>query len=205
MHHAQLWFLSLNHLVLVCEVADDFLLHVMAHLLLFGGVGVLPHGPDGAREQVVHGLNRPALELGHAEVDKDEANVGQHRVQKKRSPAQIGHHERSGLGDAVVDDPVDEEAEAHGERADSGGENLGRHHVGSDGPAKRPESSCQRFVVHILGSKFSPSKSVDVDPDDTNNTTSWCSTSRVGVGKLDVECNVQHGRCLQDSSNLCRN
>ena len=129
---------SLGLVILLAFGTRDHVLDIVADLLFFGRIGVPPHGPDGVLEQVVHGLDGAALELRHAEKNKDDADVGQHGVQEKYSVAKIGHHVWGGLGDTVVDNPVDEEADRHGEGPDSCREDLGCRDVGHDGPTKRP-------------------------------------------------------------------
>jgi len=92
-------------------------LNVASHFLFFGWVGVFVHGPQRALEKVVHRLDRSAFHLREAEVDKHYSCIGEERVQQESTVAHLGNHVRCGACDAVVDDPVDEEAEGHAERA----------------------------------------------------------------------------------------
>lgn len=93
------------------------LLHILPHLVLILGVGILPHHPQRLLEQVIHALNAPALRLWHTHPDEARAEVGEHREEKEDAPAQVGDHIGGGAGDAEVDDPVREEAEGHTEGA----------------------------------------------------------------------------------------
>lgn len=77
---------------------------------------MLPHGPERTLEQVVHRFNGSTLHLRKAEENEDYADVGEYCVQKECTVAHLGNHVGGCSCDAVVDYPVDEEAEAHTER-----------------------------------------------------------------------------------------
>lgn len=115
--------------LLVLCLVKYVLLHVVADLVLLGRVSVPPHGPDRMLEEIVHRLDRAAFELRHTEIYKHSADVSQDSVEEECSPAHMGHHAWRGFGDSVVDDPVDEEANRHGERAYTCREDLGRHNI----------------------------------------------------------------------------
>jgi len=89
----------------------SFVDHIMAHLFFLCGICMLPHGPQRALEQVVHTFDGAPLQLWEAEVDEHNAGVCQHRVEQEHSPTHARDHVWRGAGDAVVDDPVDEETE----------------------------------------------------------------------------------------------
>lgn len=93
------------------------LLHIASDLLLLGRVRMLPHSPQRALEEVVHRLDRPALHFRKAEEDENHAEVCEHCIQQESAVAHLGDHVGCCARDAVVDDPVDEEAEGHAERA----------------------------------------------------------------------------------------
>lgn len=73
------------------------------------------HRPQRAFEEIVHRLDRSTFHLWETEVDEDHSSVRQRRVEKECSISQFSDHGRSGSRDSVVDNPVDEEAEASGE------------------------------------------------------------------------------------------
>lgn len=93
------------------------LLHVASDLLFLRRVGMLPHSPQRPLEKIVHRLDRPTLHFRKAEENENHAEVGEHCIQQESAVAHFGNHIRRGARDAVVDNPVDEEAEGHAERA----------------------------------------------------------------------------------------
>lgn len=125
---------SLSLFIHTCSLVQA--LHIVAdivpNLLLLSGIRVPPHGPDRPLEQVVHRLDTSSLQLGKTEVDENYADVGKNGVQQERAPTKMGHHGRSGFGDAIVDDPVDKEAKGHADRSNSGREDLSRDNVACD-------------------------------------------------------------------------
>ena len=75
---------------------------------------MLVHRPKWALKKVVHRLDRSAFHLRETKVYEDHSGVRQQRVKKECTVAHLRDHCWSGSRDAVVDDPVHEEAEAIG-------------------------------------------------------------------------------------------
>ena len=92
-------------------------LHVASHLLFLRRVCMLIHGPQRPLKQVIHRFDRPALHLGEAEVDEDYSDIREDGVEEEGSVAHLGNHVGRSACDAIVDNPVDEEAEGHAKRA----------------------------------------------------------------------------------------
>jgi hypothetical protein len=138
MNRSRLRCLLSQTLFLICHLVYHYILHILAHFLFLGRVGVAIHCPDGSLEQVICGLDTSPLELGHAEVDENEPDVGEYGIQEKSPPTEMGHHRRCGLCDTIVHNPVDEEAATHGETTDPCGEYLCCHHIGRNAPTEAP-------------------------------------------------------------------
>lgn len=92
-------------------------LDVASHLFFLGWVCVLVHGPQRAMKQVVHRLDRSAFHLRKAKVNEHYSRVREQGIEEERAVAHLGDHVGRGACDAVVDDPIDEEAEGHAEGA----------------------------------------------------------------------------------------
>lgn len=67
---------------------------------------------------------------------------------------------------------------------DSGREYFGRHNVARHTVSERP------------------SKGININPDYSDNATSWCSADGAGIGpcEAEVEGEVEHGGCLEDGT-----
>lgn len=74
MERSRLRLLLLQLLLLLIRLFDRLRLYINADLLLFGRVGMTPHGPDGVLEQVVHGLDTAAFELGELAARVSDGN-----------------------------------------------------------------------------------------------------------------------------------
>lgn len=108
MSHLRAVFISILILLIPLQLICK---NTSPNSFLLGRVRMLPHGPQRLLEQIVHTLYRSALHLRQAKVDEDNATVGKHGVQQEYAPAHLGDHVGGGSGDAVVDDPVDEETD----------------------------------------------------------------------------------------------
>lgn len=105
-------------------------LNIMSDLLLFSRISMFPHRPQWSLEQIVHGLDGTAFHFGEAEVYEHldgkksvsmnsfndgcdgtyHACVSQKAVKQEYAIAHFGDHVGCGARDAVVYDPVYEEA-----------------------------------------------------------------------------------------------
>jgi len=91
-------------------------LDITSNRFFFRWACVLVHGPQRALKKVVHRLDRSAFHLREAKVDEHHSRIREQGVKQERGVAHIGDHVGRGACDAVVDDPIDEEAEGHAER-----------------------------------------------------------------------------------------
>lgn len=88
-------------------------LNIVSDLFLFGRVCMSPHGPERTLKEVVHGLDGTTLHLRQTEEDEDDTKVGEHSVEQEYAVAHFGDHIGCRTSDAIIHDPVDEEAHGH--------------------------------------------------------------------------------------------